>query len=122
MITKKTMFSLLILSFIWQGTSLYGMYLVARQSTRPLSGKLLNTFTKRYHCGSSAKGPDYLKKKIRDLERDLEGAKKTITTLHKNIRYCEERLNTSEKIIRSILEDEMPQWSKFKGKTYWKFE
>ncbi len=83
MIIKKTvMASLLILTltFIWQGTSLYGMHsFVARKSTELLSRKLLNLMTRRRYCDSPKKVTDILS----DMQKNLASIKKSV-----NVRDC----------------------------------
>ncbi len=54
MIIKKTVtISLLILSLVWQGTSLYGMLprLAVQKSTKPFSRELSKLMTRRCYCG-----------------------------------------------------------------------
>ncbi len=83
MIIKKTvMTSLLILTFIWQGTPLYGMLsrFVVQKSTKPLSRKALNLMTRRGYCGSG-KETDPIKNiiKIMDtMQKDLASIKESV--------------------------------------------
>ena len=94
MIIKKTvMTSLLILSFIWQGTSLYGMMLsrfAVQKSTKLLSKKLLSSFTKRRYCDSPKKGTDT----IEGLRKTIDSLKKDTDSLKEDTVFLEERLNS----------------------------
>ncbi len=87
MIIKKTVMTLLlILTFIWQGTSLYGMHrFVARQSTELLSRKLSNLMTRRSYCNSPKKGTDPMKK-----------VSKRMDTMQKNLDSLGERVYNME--------------------------
>ncbi len=77
MIIKKTvMTSLLILSLVWQGTSLYGMLsrFVVQKSTKPLSGKVLNLMTRRGYCDSPKKETELLSA----MQKDLASIKESV--------------------------------------------
>ena len=97
MIIKKTvMTSLLILAFIWQGTSLYGMHrFVARKSTGFLSKKLSNLMTRRSYCDSSKKRTDT----IEDLRKEINILNKYTDSLKKDTVFLKERLCETDNVI-----------------------
>ncbi len=82
MIIKKTVtiFSLLILSLVWQGTSLYGMFsrLAVQKSTGLSSRELSKLMAKGYYCGKET-GP-------------MKDWRKTTNILNKKIVYLKESL------------------------------
>ena len=96
MIIKKTvMISLLILAFIWQGTSLYGMHcFVARQFAKPLSKRLLQSFTKRRYCNRPKKGTDT----IEGLRKTIDSLEKSNDILKKDTVFLEKRLDEIYKV------------------------